>query len=173
MVTIEPVSLKNAEEIYKFEVDNRTFFELSLPSRGDDYYTLSNFGNIINDIIYDQSKGVLFMNIIRNEQNEMVGRVNLFPIEHERFNRAFELGYRIGEKHQGKGYASEAIKIVCQQAFSSLGLDCIQALTSQKNLASQKVLAKNGFEFIKIIQNDVEVNGIWEDSVVFEYALDS
>lgn len=171
MVTIEPVSLENAEEIYKFEVDNRSFFELSLPSRGDDYYVLVNFKNIINEIIDDQNKGSLFMNIIRNEQDEMVGRINLFPIEHERFNCAFELGYRIGEKHQGKGYASEAIKIVTQHAFSSLGLDCIQALTSQKNLASQRVLAKNGFEFIKIIRKDVEVNGIWEDSVVFEYGL--
>ena len=168
MITIEPVSKQNASEIYKFENENRAFFESTLPSRGDDYYVPSNFENIIDSICEEQQAEVLYMNIIRNESNEMVGRINLFPIQTEPYNRAFELGYRIGEAHQGKGYASEAVKILTKLAFDTYGIDYIQALTSPNNIASQIILIKTGYVFIKRIPNDVEVNGAFEDSIVFE-----
>lgn len=168
MITIETVSHQNANEIYKFEIENRAFFESTLPSRGDDYYVTSNFESIIDSICEDQKAEHLYMNIIRNESNEMVGRINLFPIQIEPYNRAFELGYRIGEAHQGKGYASEAVRQLITLAFDTYGIDCIQALTSPNNIASQIILIKNGFAFIKRIPNDVEVNGVFEDSIVFE-----
>lgn len=168
MILIEPVLKQNAKEIYKFEVENRAFFESTLPSRGDDYYVTSNFESIIDSICEEQKAEILYMNIIRNESNEMVGRINLFPIQIGTYNRAFELGYRIGEAHQGKGYASEAVKILTKLAFDTYGIDYIQALTSPNNIASQIILIKNGFSFIKRIPNDVEVNGAFEDSIVFE-----
>ncbi len=168
MITIEPVSHHNANEIYKFEIDNRAFFESTLPSRGDDYYESNNFKIIIDSICEDQKAENLYMNIIRNESNEMVGRVNLFPIQMEPYNRAFEVGYRIGEAHQGKGYASEAVRQITKLALDTYGIDYIQALTAPNNIASQIILIKNGFAFIKRIPNDVEVNGAFEDSIVFE-----
>lgn len=168
MILIEPVLKQNAKEIYKFEVENRAFFESTLPSRGDDYYVTSNFESIIDSICEEQKAEILYMNIIRNESNEMVGRINLFPIQIGTYNRAFELGYRIGEAHQGKGYASEAVKILTKLAFDTYGIDYIQALTSPNNIASQIILIKNGYVFIKRIPNDVEVNGVFEDSIVFE-----
>src|SRR3990167_3876743 len=143
MITIEPVTKQNANEIYKFEIENRAFFESTLPSRGDDYYAASNFESIIDSICEDQKSENLYMNIIRNESNEMVGRINLFPIQMEPYNRAFELGYRIGEAHQGKGYGSEAVKQLVKLAFDTYGIDYIQALTSPDNIASQIILIKN------------------------------
>ena len=168
MTTIEPVSKQNAKEIYKFEVENRAFFESTLPSRGDNYYVIEHFENTIDSICEDQKSENLYMNIIRNASNEMVGRINLFPIQMEPHNRAFELGYRIGEAHQGNGYASEAVRQLTKLAFDTYGIDYIQALTSPNNIASQIILIKNGFAFIKRILNDVEVNGAFEDSIVFE-----
>jgi len=168
MITIEPVSKQNAKVIYKFEIDNRAFFESTLPSRGDDYYVTSNFESIIESICEDQKAENLYMNIIRNDSNEMVGRINLFPIQMEPYNCAFELGYRIGEANQGKGYGSEVLKQLIKLAFDTYGIDYIQALTSPNNIASQIILIKNGFAFIKRVPNDVEVNGAFEDSIVFE-----
>lgn len=168
MIKIEPVSMANAKEILAFELENRSYFESMLPSRGDDYYVYENFIKIIGEICEDQRLGTLYMNIIRNAENEMVGRVNLFPIELEGHSRAFELGYRIAEKHQGKGYATEAVKQLMHLAFEVFEIDCVQALTAPHNLASQNILIKNDFAFIKRIPNDVEVNGVFEDSVVFE-----
>lgn len=123
---------------------------------------------IVNEICEEQRKDSLYMNIIKNELNEIVGRINLFPIKHEKYNRAFELGYRISEKHQGKGYATESVNKLINIAFNEYAIECIQALTSPKNVASQIVLTKNGFSYVTRLKNDVEVNGIFEDSVVFE-----
>lgn len=168
MIILEKVSKENAKDIYTFEIENRHFFESSLPSRGDDYYKIDNFNQIISEICEEQELKSLYMNIIRNDLGEMVGRINLFPIKKDHFNTAFELGYRIAEKHQGKGYASEAVKQLLQLAFNDYDVDYIEALTSPKNVASQIILLKNGFSFVKRIQNDVSVNGVFEDSVVFE-----
>jgi len=100
---------------------------------------------------------------------EPVSKQNAKEIyDYETDNREFELGYRIGENHQGKGYASEAVRNLTKLAFDSYGIDYIQALTSPNNIASQIILIKNGFAFIKRIPNDVEVNGAFEDSIVFE-----
>ena len=44
----------------------------------------------------------------------------------------------------------------------------IIAGTARDNLASQRVLLKNGFTFGWIIENDLKINNEWVDTAVFE-----
>ncbi|MFX3826769.1 GNAT family N-acetyltransferase, partial [Streptococcus suis] len=53
-------------------------------------------------------------------------------------------------------------------AFTTYGLHKIIAGTSTYNLASQRVLLKNGFTFSKIIENDFQMNNEWINTAVFE-----
>lgn len=167
MIHIQPVSKENALQIYAFEVENRLFFESQLPPRGDDYYVLEYFMHTIDLICEDQAKGELYMNIILNEANEMVGRVNLFPVTIEPYNRAFELGYRIGEAFQGRGYASAAAALLIEKAIHTYQIDILQAATAPDNVKSQRVLIKNEFKFVKRIEKDIEFKGRFEDSLLF------
>ena len=96
----------------------------------------------------------------------MVGRINLSVLENDR--KTAELGYRIGENVTNLGYASEAVKLVLDKAFTTYGLNKIIAGTATDNLASQRVLLKNGFTFSKIIENDLQIHNEWIHTAVFE-----
>ncbi len=165
-VSIELLSKENSQDVYFFEQENRVYFEKTLPARPAGYYDLESFNHIINELISEQNENKRYMYIIRNSDNIMVGRVNLFIIENE-LNTA-ELGYRIAGKENGKGYATMAVALVLEKAFNLYGLNKVIAGTAKENKASQKVLSKNGFYFKKEIKKDICLNDKWVDTLVFE-----
>ncbi len=57
-----------------------------------------------------------------------------------------EIGYGIDEEFQGKGYATEAVKLALAWAFSHPGVAAVEAETDPDNISSQNVLAKCGFK---------------------------
>ena len=106
------------------------------------------------------------MHLIRDTQGVIVGRINLSVLENNR--KTAELGYRIGENVTNLGYASEAVKLVLEKAFTTYGLHRIIAGTATDNLASQRVLLKNGFTFSRNIENDFQMHNEWIHTAVFE-----
>ena len=106
------------------------------------------------------------MHLIRDSQGIMVGRINLNVLGSDR--KTAELGYRIGENFTNLGYASEAVRLVLDKAFHTYGLDRIIAGTAIDNLASKRVLLKNGFIFSRVIENDFQINNEWVHTAVFE-----
>ena len=64
-----------------------------------------------------------------------------------------ELGYWIGEAYQGRGYATEASKVLIKRAFDDLGIERIFASYKCENAASKRVLEKLGFEFYAELTN--------------------
>lgn len=58
-----------------------------------------------------------------------------------------ELGYMLLTEHWSKGFATEAVMQICEIAFHELDLDKITAKVYEPNIASIKVLEKNGFIF--------------------------
>ena len=106
------------------------------------------------------------MHLIRDSQGVMVGRINLSVLEGDW--KTAELGYRIGENVSNLGYASEAVKLVLDKAFTTYGFNRIIAGTATGNLASQRVLIKNGFTFSRMIENDLHIHNEWVHTAVFE-----
>ena len=58
-----------------------------------------------------------------------------------------ELGYMLLTEHWSKGFATEAVTQICEIAFRELDLDKITAIVYERNIASIRVLEKNGFDF--------------------------
>lgn len=58
-----------------------------------------------------------------------------------------EIAYMVDPAHQGHGYATEASQALIAFAFGSGVVRVIRAHTKSGNLASERVLAKCGFEF--------------------------
>ncbi len=56
------------------------------------------------------------------------------------------IGYIIDAKYQNKGFATEAVECILEWAFSYEIVQKITAETPVENLASEKVLLKNGFK---------------------------
>ena len=60
-------------------------------------------------------------------------------------NGRIAIGYGTYTEFQGKGYMTEAVKLLCDYAFSSFPIIAVTAETDADNIASIKVLQKNGF----------------------------
>ena len=71
-------------------------------------------------------------------------------IELRDFNgHSCELGYWLGRKYWGKGFATEAVGRLLELGFDELDLNEIYASYKVGNKASKKVLEKSGFQFYR------------------------
>jgi RimJ/RimL family protein N-acetyltransferase len=75
---------------------------------------------------------------------EACGGIGLRPGEHERRIGA-ELGYWLGRDHWGKGLMTRIVALFSVQAMDALQLQRLQATVLDFNVASARVLQKNGF----------------------------
>ena len=166
MISLELLSEENSLDVYSFEKENREYFERNLPPRPDNYFDLEGFKEMTRELLTEQRNRAVYMHLIRDSQGVMVGRINLSVLEGNR--KTAELGYRIGENVTNLGYASEAVKLVLDKAFTTYGFNRIIAGTARDNLASQRVLLKNGFTFSRIIENDLQMNNEWAHTEIFD-----
>ena len=61
--------------------------------------------------------------------------------------QAPEIGYWLGAKFWGKGYATEAARAVIDHAFTDLEFEALQSAARVTNPASRRVLEKCGFQW--------------------------
>ena len=160
------LSEENSIDVYSFEKENREYFERNLPPRPANYFDPEGFKEITRELLTEQENHDAYMHLIRDSQGMMVGRINLSVLGSDR--KIAELGYRIGENVTNLGYASEGVKLVLDKAFTIYGLNRIIAGTAMDNLASKRVLLKNGFTFSRIIENDLQMNNEWIHTEIFE-----
>ncbi|MFL6517591.1 MAG: GNAT family N-acetyltransferase, partial [Bacillus sp. (in: firmicutes)] len=77
------------------------------------------------------------------------------------------IGYSLDQEQNGKGFMTEAVKLVIEYAFKHLHLHRIVAGVMPRNIGSIRVLEKAGFEKEGIARKNVKINGKWEDHVTF------
>ncbi|WP_297501985.1 GNAT family N-acetyltransferase, partial [Thermococcus sp.] len=82
--------------------------------------------------------------IVENSTSSLVGFLGLHRIDHRDGNA--ELGYFIAREYWGRGYATEAVRLALVYAFEWLKLRKLYARVYEPNVASIRVLEKNGFE---------------------------
>ena len=117
------------------------FEKLMLVSRSDDRF---EYGIYYND--------------------QLIGFVNDCEIK----DLMIEIGYVILPKHQGKGFATEAIRCCIDELFR-IGFAHIRAGFFEENIASRRVMQKCGMQKIDL-EEDIEYKGILHHC--FYYQID-
>ena len=84
-------------------------------------------------------------------------------ITHFLTGQLWEIGYVMTTEERGKGYCSEAVKIMVDYLFLSKEMVRIQAATDTRNIASQKVLEKAGFKKEGTMRKSAFFRGKWRD----------
>ena len=166
-IALHPTREADVTELLRFETKNRVCFERSIAGFGDDYYELKTLERIVAERARDWETGDAYFYPIRDTAGELVGRVSLFEVQRGPSQMAV-IGYRVAQKHTGKGYAAEAVKRVVKDAFEVYGLHRLEGMTSPSNIGSQIVMLKNGFQFWERARSSYLLNGVWEDSVLLE-----
>jgi [ribosomal protein S5]-alanine N-acetyltransferase len=100
----------------------------------------------------------------------IVGRVNLTSIVRGPLQSAV-LGYWLDADLNGRGIVSAAVAAVIGIARDELGLHRLEAGTLVHNEASQRVLAKAGFEQFGLAPKYLRIAGEWQDHRLFQILL--
>lgn len=83
------------------------------------------------------------------ETGEFIGFIGFWFTSFESyFTPALEIGWRIGSKKWGKGYATEGAKSCLEFGFRTFNFPEIYSLTSKINLRSERVMQKIGMQKI-------------------------
>jgi len=92
-----------------------------------------------------QTRGGDLFAIIVKEQEKHIGNI-LFEAPHPQF-RFSDIGILIGEKEgRGKGYGTEAIRLLVDHGFRKVNLNRIEAGMVKENIGSYKAFIKAGFK---------------------------
>lgn len=155
-IFIEKLRTTDAEALLQFEVENRAFFEEMVPTRGDDYYHPETFNQRHEALLEEQALGDSYFYLIKDQGGSIVGRINLVDID--KTQKIGHLGYRVGQVYTGKGVANQALELLLQ-TITDQDILKIHAQTTTNNIASQKVLEKNGFTSTATADDEFEMNG--------------
>jgi ribosomal-protein-alanine N-acetyltransferase len=81
------------------------------------------------------------------ETGELIGDTGISEVEGKPDEA--EVGYCIGEKYRGRGYAPELLDAITGYVGSRFGIRVIYGRVVHGNEASAKVLGKDGYEFVR------------------------
>jgi [ribosomal protein S5]-alanine N-acetyltransferase len=129
----------HAPAVLVFELVNRAYFAAFISDRGDEFF--DQFTGRHNALLAEQEAGTGAFYVLVGEDGSVLGRFNLARIK----GGTAELGYRVAQRVAGRGVATAAVAELCRLAAAQYGLRTLRAGTTHENVASQKVLAKNGF----------------------------
>ena len=74
------------------------------------------------------------------------------------------MGYRLLREHWGRGYASEAVRLMLDLAFHTHKLPVVASKVARENIASQRVIGRNGGVFWK-----EDACGHFADALVYRF----
>lgn len=101
--------------------------------------------NTVIERLYDECiKDSLILGIY--SEREFCGIFELYSFKDP--IHKISVGYRLREKCQGRGIATEALKIMVDYLYTKTDIEIITASTLPDNLASANVLIKNGFNLV-------------------------
>lgn len=104
--------------------------------------------------------------IVRRADNALIGGVTLSNIRYGA-SRSASIGYWIGKPFIRKGYARAAISAVLAHAFSTLGLNRVEAACQPENLASRNLLESLCFTNEGVARDYLFINSAWRDHLLF------
>jgi ribosomal-protein-alanine N-acetyltransferase len=90
----------------------------------------------------------------------LAGGVNINNIVHGRFQNGY-LGYWAFAPAAGRGYMSEALKLVISYAFGELGLHRLEANVQPENAASIRLVQRSGFRNEGYSPHYLFIDGDW------------
>lgn len=95
--------------------------------------------------------------INENSSGNNVGLISICTRNLERLTA--EVGFIILETYKGKGYATEAIKLIIDFAVDTLGFKKFIAVCSEEHLGSRRVLEKVGMVLEEIVPECTQIDG--------------
>ena len=95
--------------------------------------------------------------IADRDSDRLIGALTLFSLHAEQLRA--EIGYSLSPGFQGRGLATEALRLGLAHAFDALGLLRVEADIDPRNNASWRLLERLGFQREGLLRKRWRVNG--------------
>ncbi|QNE77033.1 GNAT family N-acetyltransferase [Streptomyces finlayi] len=169
-MTLRPVTLADAGSLAEALTRSRAYMRPWEPLRPDEFYTPQGQTQRLTGLLADRDAGRAMPWVLVDAEDRAVGSFTLASIVLGPF-RSSPLGYWVDVEQAGRGLATAAVARICDLARDGLGLHRIDAGTLVDNAASQRVLAKCGFEQFGTAPRYLHINGEWRDHRLFQRIL--
>lgn len=103
--------------------------------------------------------------ICLNDNNEMIGDIALFDINHDAKKAAFRIAMHEMEL-TGQGYGPEAIRVIMYFVFRELKLNRLQLEVYSHNKRAIKAYERLGFVHEGVLRETLHYNGEFSDEVI-------
>lgn len=104
--------------------------------------------------------------IFRQSDNQLLGGLTVSYIRRG-VTQSGALGYWMGAAFAGKGYMTEAVRVIVPFALETLRLNRLEAACLPTNAASIRLLERNKFEREGYARKYLKINGSWQDHILF------
>ncbi len=170
MIILRPTSLDDAAAFAALYAANRDALARTGPLRDDAFFTEAHQRDRLAAQAEARAADAGHAYAIV-EDGALAGAITLTNVVRGPMQSA-NVGYWVDAPRNGRGVATAAVEAVCRLAFDDLGLHRLEAGTLPDNAASQRVLAKCGFERIGLARRYLFLGGAWCDHVLFQRIAD-
>ena len=137
---ITELTMDMAQDVHENSLDEDTrkyvpdeVFETLEDARETVEFLMSQYGAFEGPLVYA---------VLTKQGGRNAGYVQMVPID----GGAWEIGYHIGAKYTGNGYATEAVKAFLPVMAATIGIGEVYGISLKENAASCRVMEKCGFE---------------------------
>lgn len=172
VIYLRPLEVSDAEALLALELRNKDLFIKTAPTQREDFYTLDAQLEYIKKAIQRQENEQRYgFGIFLKENDLLIGSIMLADIMRGPLQSCI-MGYSLDQQYNGRGYTSEAVRLVVDFAFNELKLFRIEAGVMPSNIGSIRVLEKAGFTKEGLNRKKLEINGKREDHLLFSKLAD-
>lgn len=140
-------SIRSNENVAKYYVDDPAAYTLDKARQHIHHLTRENASN----------EWIVWAVALKNHPG-LTGTICLWNLSVE--HATGEIGYEFKPEYHGKGIAQEALARVIQYGFETMRLNSIEAFPKSANIASIKLLARNGFVKKETFHSERELSGM-------------
>lgn len=117
-------------------------------------------------LIYEEGTGIRW-GITLKDSGKVIGSCGFLNMVTKHYRA--EVGYELSKDYWGKGIASEALEALVAYGYQHFQLERIEALIEPANLASQKLVEKQGFKREGLLRHYEFTCGKFDD--LYMYAV--
>lgn len=164
------LNVEDAPALLDLQLRNRAVFEeISASERSETFYTLEGQVALLEGWNKAREDGKRYsFGIFLKHAHELIGEISLFELELDSISK-WIVGYVLDQARNGKGYMSEALRLVLNFAVNDAGIKRVEAGALPDNAGSIRVLRKAGFQ--ETDRQNIKIKGIWKEHVMFAVDL--
>ncbi|HWR82232.1 MAG TPA: GNAT family N-acetyltransferase [Candidatus Deferrimicrobium sp.] len=159
-IALRPISRSDAEDIYKNAKDKEISRFTFIPHP----YTMDDAFRFIKLSRKHERQGTSYhFGIELKATGRIIGMIGVHGVNSK--HKRAELGYFVGRKYWGKGFAGEALRLVLSFGFNRLRLKRMVAGVMHPNVMSSRLLERAGFTLEGRNRKHFKQHGRWLDEM--------